>query len=121
YRNEKIDIRFRREGEDMIDELKSKFNGMSIEINKKKELQRLEQALVDINHINSSADEEGGTTVGCENDASIQKSNGLATLEKEMETRVSNKTSPCETVKSVESKKMTRLIRKDSSRQNYQS
>ncbi|GKB67953.1 hypothetical protein Tco_0929365 [Tanacetum coccineum] len=27
----------------MIDELKSKFNGMSIEINKKKELQRLEQ------------------------------------------------------------------------------
>ncbi|GJY92078.1 hypothetical protein Tco_0507860 [Tanacetum coccineum] len=43
YRNEKIDIRFRRECEDMIDELKSKFNGMSIEINKKKELQRLEQ------------------------------------------------------------------------------
>ncbi|GJW57882.1 hypothetical protein Tco_0104613, partial [Tanacetum coccineum] len=30
---------------------------------------------VDINPINSSADEEGGTTVvGCENDASIQKS-----------------------------------------------
>ncbi|GJR95127.1 transposase, Ptta/En/Spm, transposase, Tnp1/En/Spm-like protein [Tanacetum coccineum] len=45
-------------------------------------------SLVDINPINSSADEEGGTTVfGCENDASIQKSNGLATLEKEMETR----------------------------------
>ncbi|GJU33191.1 putative reverse transcriptase domain-containing protein [Tanacetum coccineum] len=43
YRNEKIDIRFRRECEDMIDELKSKFNGMSIEINKKKELQRLKQ------------------------------------------------------------------------------
>ncbi|GKE16901.1 hypothetical protein Tco_1424478 [Tanacetum coccineum] len=43
YRNEKIDICFRRECEDMIDELKSKFNGMSIEINKKKELQRLEQ------------------------------------------------------------------------------
>ncbi|GJS66940.1 hypothetical protein Tco_0681504 [Tanacetum coccineum] len=39
----KIDIRFRRECEDMIDELKSKFNGMSIEINKKKEVQRLEQ------------------------------------------------------------------------------
>ncbi|GKC07879.1 hypothetical protein Tco_0999489 [Tanacetum coccineum] len=38
YHNEKIDIRFRRECEDMIDELKSKFNGMSIEINKKKEL-----------------------------------------------------------------------------------
>ncbi|GKC65401.1 hypothetical protein Tco_1097999 [Tanacetum coccineum] len=43
YRNEKIDIRFRRECESMIDELKGKFNGMSIEINKKKELQRLEQ------------------------------------------------------------------------------
>ncbi|GKF31115.1 hypothetical protein Tco_0100913 [Tanacetum coccineum] len=43
YRNDKIDIRFRRECEDMIDELKSKFNGMSIEINKKKELQSLEQ------------------------------------------------------------------------------
>ncbi|GJU50966.1 hypothetical protein Tco_1220521 [Tanacetum coccineum] len=38
YRNEKIDIRFRRECEDMIAELKSKFNGMSIKINKKKEL-----------------------------------------------------------------------------------
>ncbi|GKE65402.1 hypothetical protein Tco_1519563, partial [Tanacetum coccineum] len=43
YRNEKIDIRFRRECENMIDELKGKFNGMSIEINKKKQLQRLEQ------------------------------------------------------------------------------
>ncbi|GJU73693.1 hypothetical protein Tco_1265098 [Tanacetum coccineum] len=43
YRNEKIDIRFRRECESMIDELKGKFNVMSIEINKKKELQRLEQ------------------------------------------------------------------------------
>ncbi|GKA37651.1 hypothetical protein Tco_0724216 [Tanacetum coccineum] len=43
YRNEKIDIRFRRECEGMIDELKGKFNGMSIEINKKKELQHLEQ------------------------------------------------------------------------------
>ncbi|GJW00312.1 hypothetical protein Tco_1555563 [Tanacetum coccineum] len=42
YRNEKIDIRFRRECEDMIAELKSKFNGMSIEINKKKELQYLD-------------------------------------------------------------------------------
>ncbi|GJR35738.1 hypothetical protein Tco_1211422 [Tanacetum coccineum] len=42
YRNEKIDIRFRRECEDMIAELKSKFNGMSIKINKKKELQYLE-------------------------------------------------------------------------------
>ncbi|GKC88075.1 hypothetical protein Tco_1148724 [Tanacetum coccineum] len=43
YRNEKIDIRFRRECEDMIDELKGKFNGMSIEINKKIELKRLKQ------------------------------------------------------------------------------
>ncbi|GKD30189.1 hypothetical protein Tco_1240967, partial [Tanacetum coccineum] len=77
---------------------------------------------MDINPVNSSADEEGGTTIfGCDNDTSIQKSNGLATLEKEMETRVSNKTSPCETVKSVRSKKMTRSIRKDSSRQDSQS
>ncbi|GJS44654.1 hypothetical protein Tco_0594775 [Tanacetum coccineum] len=44
YHNEKIDIRFRRECENMIDELKGKFNGMSIEINKKKELQQLEHA-----------------------------------------------------------------------------
>ncbi|GJV44223.1 hypothetical protein Tco_1428759 [Tanacetum coccineum] len=44
YQNEKIDIRFRRECEITIDKLKGKFNGMSIEINKKKELQRLEQA-----------------------------------------------------------------------------
>ncbi|GKA17236.1 hypothetical protein Tco_0697073 [Tanacetum coccineum] len=43
YRNEKIDIRFRKECESMIDELKGKFNGMSIEINKKKELQHLDQ------------------------------------------------------------------------------
>ncbi|GJY48502.1 hypothetical protein Tco_0438458 [Tanacetum coccineum] len=43
YRNEKIDIHFKRECESMIDELKGKFNGMSIEINKKKELQHLEQ------------------------------------------------------------------------------
>ncbi|GJV23228.1 hypothetical protein Tco_1375923 [Tanacetum coccineum] len=43
YRNEKIDIHFRRECEDMIAELKGKFNGMSIEINKKKELHYLEQ------------------------------------------------------------------------------
>ncbi|GJS20346.1 retrovirus-related pol polyprotein from transposon TNT 1-94, partial [Tanacetum coccineum] len=78
-------------------------------------------SLVDINPINSSADEEGGTTVfGCKNDESIQKSNRLATLEKEMETMVSNKTSPCATVKSVGSKKMTRSIRKDSSRQGSQ-
>ncbi|GJR07446.1 hypothetical protein Tco_0790098, partial [Tanacetum coccineum] len=77
---------------------------------------------MDVNPINSSVDEEGGTTVvGCENDASIQKSNRLTTLEKEIKTRVSNKTSPRETVKSVGSKKMTRSIRKDSLRQDSQS
>ncbi|GJT05633.1 hypothetical protein Tco_0840095 [Tanacetum coccineum] len=43
YRNGKIDICFRRECESMIDELKGKFNRMSTEINKKKELQDLEQ------------------------------------------------------------------------------
>ncbi|GJV55332.1 hypothetical protein Tco_1456337 [Tanacetum coccineum] len=43
YHNEKIDIRFRRECESMIDELKGKFNIISIEINKKKELQHLDQ------------------------------------------------------------------------------
>nr|GEY76535.1 hypothetical protein [Tanacetum cinerariifolium] len=49
-------------------------------------------SLVDINLINSGADEEGRTTVvGCENDARIQKSNGLATLEKKMETRKETK------------------------------
>ncbi|GJX22322.1 hypothetical protein Tco_0226767 [Tanacetum coccineum] len=43
---------------------------------------------VDINPINSSVDKEGKTiVVGCKNDASIQKSNGLATLEKEIKTR----------------------------------
>ncbi|GJU82449.1 hypothetical protein Tco_1284814 [Tanacetum coccineum] len=43
YHDEKIDIRFRRECKSMIDELKGKFNGISIEINKKKELQHQEQ------------------------------------------------------------------------------
>nr|GEY07908.1 hypothetical protein [Tanacetum cinerariifolium] len=37
YQNEKIDIRFRRECKDTIHELKGKFNGMSIEINKRRE------------------------------------------------------------------------------------
>ncbi|GJS98150.1 hypothetical protein Tco_0819320 [Tanacetum coccineum] len=79
-----------------------------------KELYYFKVSPVDINPIDSSADEEGGTlVVGCENDASIQKSNGLATSEKEMETR--------ETVNSVVSKKMTRSIRKVSSRQDSQS
>ncbi|GKE03847.1 hypothetical protein Tco_1395865 [Tanacetum coccineum] len=53
YRNEKIDIRFRRKCESMIDELKGKFNGMSIEINKKKELQHLEQSTIPLNAIYS--------------------------------------------------------------------
>nr|GEW15931.1 hypothetical protein [Tanacetum cinerariifolium] len=44
YRNEIIDIHYRREFEIKIDELKVNFNGMCIEINKKKELQQLEQA-----------------------------------------------------------------------------
>ncbi|GJZ49348.1 hypothetical protein Tco_0603538 [Tanacetum coccineum] len=44
YRNERIDIRYKRECEIKIDELKGKFNGMSIEINKKKELWQLKQA-----------------------------------------------------------------------------
>ncbi|GJX34342.1 hypothetical protein Tco_0245899 [Tanacetum coccineum] len=38
------DIRYRRECEIKIDELKGKFNEISIEINKKKELRQLEQA-----------------------------------------------------------------------------
>ncbi|GKE54391.1 hypothetical protein Tco_1489547 [Tanacetum coccineum] len=45
YLNERIDIRYRRECEIKIDELKGKFNGMSIEINKKKELRKLEHAV----------------------------------------------------------------------------
>ncbi|GJU22403.1 hypothetical protein Tco_1155745, partial [Tanacetum coccineum] len=44
YRNERIDIRYSREYEIKIDELKGNFNGMGIEINKKKELRQLEQA-----------------------------------------------------------------------------
>ncbi|GKE75812.1 hypothetical protein Tco_1537853, partial [Tanacetum coccineum] len=54
YQNEKIDIHFRRECEIMIDELKGKFNGMSIEINKKKELQYLEhESTTPLNKIES--------------------------------------------------------------------
>ncbi|GJT12609.1 hypothetical protein Tco_0859651 [Tanacetum coccineum] len=44
YRNKRLDIHFRRECEITIDKLKGKFNGMSIKINKKKELRQLEQA-----------------------------------------------------------------------------
>nr|GEW28020.1 hypothetical protein [Tanacetum cinerariifolium] len=36
YQNEKIDIRFRLESKDTIHKLKGKFNGMSIEINKRR-------------------------------------------------------------------------------------
>nr|GEU54482.1 hypothetical protein [Tanacetum cinerariifolium] len=43
YRKENIDINYRRECEIKINELKENFNGMSIEINKKKELQHLQQ------------------------------------------------------------------------------
>ena len=49
---------------------------------------------MNINHINTSTDEDAGTPVAvCEKVASIQKSNGLATLEKEMPISVSKKTS----------------------------
>lgn len=51
---------------------------------------------VNINVINSIADEDAETRVArCEKVATIQKSNGLANLEKEMVISVSNKTSPC--------------------------
>ncbi|GJS42510.1 hypothetical protein Tco_0567553 [Tanacetum coccineum] len=53
------------------------------------------------------------SVVGCENDASIQKSNVLATSEKEMETR--------ETVNFVGSKKTTKSLGKESSCQHSQS
>ncbi|GJT41925.1 retrovirus-related pol polyprotein from transposon TNT 1-94 [Tanacetum coccineum] len=70
------------------------------------QLTPLDVSPVEIHPINSSADEEGGTTVvGCDqNDASIRK---------EMQKR--------ETVKSVGAKKTTRSIRKDSSSQDSQS
>ncbi|GJY42256.1 hypothetical protein Tco_0429526 [Tanacetum coccineum] len=44
YRNERINICYKRECEIKIDELKGKFNGISIKIYKKKELRQLEQA-----------------------------------------------------------------------------
>ncbi|GKA38406.1 transposase, Ptta/En/Spm, transposase, Tnp1/En/Spm-like protein [Tanacetum coccineum] len=73
-------------------------------------------SLVAINPIDSSVDKESRTPLsvgGCENYARIQESNGLATSKKEMETR--------ETVNSVGSKKMTKSLRKESSRQDSQS
>nr|GEU77370.1 hypothetical protein [Tanacetum cinerariifolium] len=45
YHNERFDIHYRRECEIKIDELKDNFNGMIIEINKKKELRQQEQAV----------------------------------------------------------------------------
>nr|GEX49972.1 hypothetical protein [Tanacetum cinerariifolium] len=44
FRNERVDINYRRQCEIKIDELRENFNGMTIEINKKKELRHLEQA-----------------------------------------------------------------------------
>ncbi|GJR33418.1 hypothetical protein Tco_1109650 [Tanacetum coccineum] len=74
YRNEKIDIRFRRECENMIDKLKGKFNGMRIEINKKKELQRLEQvanlstypSVEDLVPIPSESEDTSGSDSECD-------------------------------------------------------
>ncbi|GJT32424.1 hypothetical protein Tco_0922843 [Tanacetum coccineum] len=56
YRNEKIDIQYRRECEIKIDELKQNFNGMSIEIRKKeKELLQQEQAAYDLHVCDDSS------------------------------------------------------------------
>ncbi|GJT73112.1 hypothetical protein Tco_1032398 [Tanacetum coccineum] len=80
--------------------------GVSASVSGKWMLNIQEVSPVEIHPINSSADEEGGTTVlGCDqNDASIRK---------EMQKR--------ETVKSVGAKRTTRSIRKDSSSQDSQS
>ncbi|GKC13558.1 hypothetical protein Tco_1010340 [Tanacetum coccineum] len=51
YRNERIDIHYRRACEIQIDELKANFNKMSIEINKKKELRQREQRTIPLNEI----------------------------------------------------------------------
>ncbi|GJW36613.1 hypothetical protein Tco_0059533 [Tanacetum coccineum] len=91
YRNEKIDIRFRRECEDTIDELKSKFNGMSIEINKKKERQYLEH-VANLSSYSSQRfksfcydddddyDYEESTISLNENDSRIPPSNAITTV-----------------------------------------
>ncbi|GKB83371.1 hypothetical protein Tco_0950266 [Tanacetum coccineum] len=57
YRNEKIDIRFRRECEDTIYDLKVKFNGLSIEINKKKEQPEDSLSMGD-EHLSTSPEKE---------------------------------------------------------------
>ncbi|GKC25302.1 hypothetical protein Tco_1027452, partial [Tanacetum coccineum] len=81
-----------KETEDKIKEGSLKVDhgtdAMTIVLGKEKGCYARGVSSVDINPINRSVDEEGGTTiVGSENDARIQKSNGLATLEKEIETR----------------------------------
>ncbi|GJX77146.1 retrotransposon ORF1 [Tanacetum coccineum] len=56
YRNERIDIQYRRECEIKIDELKKNFNVMSIEIRKKeKELLQQEQAAYDFSDSNNDS------------------------------------------------------------------
>ena len=55
----------------------------------------LQVSPVNNNHINTSTDEDAGTAVAVrEKVASIQKSNVVATVEKEMPISVSRKTSP---------------------------
>ncbi|GKE64524.1 hypothetical protein Tco_1518685, partial [Tanacetum coccineum] len=81
-----------REG--MVTKLKNQLAHGAVAVNVKSidttKLLTSSAALTSLSSLNHeySADEESETTIfGCENDASIQKSNGLATLEKEMETR----------------------------------
>ncbi|GKA39717.1 hypothetical protein Tco_0732268 [Tanacetum coccineum] len=93
--------------EGMVTELKNQLAAQGGQLQSTPtQLTPLDVSPVEIHPINSSADEEGGTTVvGCDqNDASIRK---------EMQKR--------ETVKSVGAKKTTRSIRKDSSSQDSQS
>ncbi|GJR72007.1 hypothetical protein Tco_0084372 [Tanacetum coccineum] len=93
--------------EGMVTELKNQLAAQGGQLQSTPtQLTPLDVSPVEIHLINSSADEEGGTTVvGCDqNDASIRK---------EMQKR--------ETVKSVGAKKTTRSIRKDSSSQDSQS
>ncbi|GJS65018.1 reverse transcriptase domain-containing protein [Tanacetum coccineum] len=93
--------------EGMVTELKNQLAAQGGQLQSTPtQLTPLDVSPVEIHPINSSADEEGGTTVvGCDqNDASIRK---------EMQKR--------ETVKSVGAKYTTRSIRKDSSSQDSQS
>ncbi|GKC01146.1 transposase, Ptta/En/Spm, transposase, Tnp1/En/Spm-like protein [Tanacetum coccineum] len=93
--------------EGMVTELKNQLAAQGGQLQSTPtQLTPLDVSPVEIHPINSSADEEGETTVvGCDqNDASIRK---------EMQKR--------ETVKSVGAKRTTRSIRKDSSSQDSQS